>query len=174
MKTRIPYSLAFKILFFSCPAQTFCWHWGWDASLTKPRIYKITNFGATLLNQRCFSRKSVSNLMKQYRLFKGFRLTLIWNINTWFRFVSFTPVDSGVRGKRDTTPELSFIFSFAISITYLKINYFFISTISSTHNILFPNNNVVLFHHEWNINSKFLRDHCHLWKNMYIKNSLCV
>ena len=49
------------------------------------------------------------------------------------------------RGKRSTTPEL-FIFSFAIGDHLLGMKLIFLGINPSTHEILFPNSNLVLFH----------------------------
>ena len=83
-----------------------------------------------------------------------FRYTLIWNIY-WFCFVSFALLTLAYRGKRDITPE-RFLFSFAIGVHLLGMKLIFIGINPSPHEILFPNNNLLLFHQKWNINNEFI------------------
>ena len=49
------------------------------------------------------------------------------------------------QGKLDTTPD-RFTFLFAIGVHLLGMKFIFIGKNPSIHEILFPNNNLVLFH----------------------------
>ena len=147
--TQIPCSSAFRILVFVCPAQSSACH---DILLTvrmgcnfdKQRIYENSdcNFCATLLDQRCLSRKSISNLVKHYRLW-GFLMH--FDVKYLLIFFRIRRVTLAYQGKRDTTTE-RFTFSFAVGDHLLGMKFIFIGKNPSTHEILFPNNNLVLFH----------------------------